>query len=332
MSWDVRDRRELEVLHRVALALAHSLAFSDVMDALATELAMAIERACECTISVWLPAADQLEVASVYLTGDGISEPDRGELYQLSDFPASRELLRRGTGYLEQRATDPGLSEAVRLMLDEWGWRTWLVLPLTSDDRAVGLIELVDYNSARRWSKRDIQFCQTIASQAALAIRNAQMYEDLRSRVDRDPLTGLLNHRAFYQRLEQELERAERSGRPTTVMMLDLDDFKALNDSRGHLAGDTALRSTGEALRSVCRAGDVAARLGGDEFGLILPDAADSASAAARVLDAVSRGTGLSASLGVATAHDAAVSAAGLADQALLAAKRSGKRTFRVAS
>ena len=59
--------------------------------------------------------------------------------------------------------------------------------------------------SARRWSRRDIQFCETIASQAALAIRNAQMYEDLRSCVDRDPLTGLLNHRAFYQRLGQEL-------------------------------------------------------------------------------------------------------------------------------
>ncbi len=332
MSWGARDRRELEVLHRVALALSHSLAFSDVMDALATELVRAIERACECTISVWRPETDQLEVASVYLLDGGISEPDRGELYQLSDFPASRQLLQAGGGHLEQRATDPGLSEAVRLMLDEWGWRTWLVLPLTAEDRAVGLIELVDYGSARRWSKRDIQFCETIASQAALAIRNAQMYEDLRSRVDRDPLTGLLNHRAFYQRLEQELERAARSGRPLTVMMLDLDDFKALNDSSGHLAGDTALRRTGEALRSVCRAGDVAARLGGDEFGLILPDAADSGAAAARVLAAVSRLAGLSASLGVATAADAGISAAQLADQSLLAAKRAGKRTFRIAS
>jgi len=332
MSWDARDRRELEVLHRVALALSHSLAFSDVMDALATELTLAIDRARECTISVWRPHADELEVASVYLMDGGISEPDRGELYQLNDFPASRELLRRGTGYLEQRATDPGLSEAVRLMLDRWGWRTWLVLPLTAEDRAVGLIELVDYTSARRWSRRDIQFCETIASQAALAIRNAQMYEDLRSRVDRDPLTGLLNHRAFYQRLDDELERARRHGRPLTVMMIDLDDFKALNDSRGHLAGDAALRGTGDALRSVCRAGDVAARLGGDEFGLILPDAADSAAAAAHVLDAVSRRTGLGASLGVATADDTAVSAAQLADQSLLAAKRSGKRTFRIAS
>src|SRR5581483_788720 len=92
MSWDARDRRELEVLHRVALALSHSLAFSDVMDALATELTLAIDRASECTISVWRPYADELEVASVYLMDGGISEPDRGELYQLNDFPASREL------------------------------------------------------------------------------------------------------------------------------------------------------------------------------------------------------------------------------------------------
>jgi diguanylate cyclase (GGDEF)-like protein len=269
----------------------------------------------------------------VYLMGGGISVPDRGTRYRLADFPQSRSLLLAGSGHLEPRATDPDVPPAVKALLESWGWRTWIELPLVVDDRAVGLIEVVDYRSARRWSRRDVAFCETIASQAALAVRNAQLYEDLRSRVDRDPLTGLLNHRAFYQRLETELGRADRAGRPTLVMVLDLDDFKAINDSRGHLAGDAALRRTGEALRAACRAGDVAARLGGDEFGLILNDVDDPAAAAERVLAAVRRRAGVAASLGVA--HVAGLGAEGAvhrADRSLIAAKRSGKRTFRLAA
>jgi diguanylate cyclase (GGDEF)-like protein len=331
MSWGARDRRQLEVLHRVAVALSHSLAFSDVMDALARELTHAIERASECTISVWCREDDALEVAAVYMRDAGVSEHDRGDVYRLADFPDSRTLLEACSGHLEQRATDPGLSADVRRMLDEWGWRTWLALPLVVDDRSVGLIELADHRSARRWSLRDIAFCETIASQAALAIRNAQMYEDLRSRVDRDPLTGLLNHRAFYQRLEEEAARGARAGRPVVVMMLDLDNFKALNDSHGHLAGDEALRRTGEALRSVCRSGDVAARLGGDEFALILPETADTTAAAERVLAAVHSIARVSASLGVATGCGPGTSAVQLADDSLLRAKQAGKRRFRVA-
>jgi diguanylate cyclase (GGDEF)-like protein len=332
MTWNARDRRELEVLHRVALALSHSLAFSDVMDALALELTLAIERACECTISVWRPDDDALEVASVYLIDGGISEQARGERYPLADFPASRELLESGTGHVEQRVSDPGFGPRVRRLLDDWGWRTWLSLPLTAGDSAVGLVELVDYRSARRWSKRDVQFCETIASQAALAIRNAQMYEDLRRLVNRDPLTGLLNHRAFYERLEQELSRARRDGPPPVVMMVDLDDFKSLNDSRGHLAGDEALRRTGEALRSVCRAADVAARLGGDEFALILHGCADPDATARRVLAAVDRRAGVGASIGVAMASEASISTMQQADRSLLSAKQAGKRTFQIAS
>ena len=220
----------------------------------------------------------------------------------------------------------------MRRLLAEWGWRTWLALPLTAGDTAVGLVELVDYRSARRWSRRDVEFCETIAGQAALAIRNAQMYEDLRRLVNRDPLTGLLNHRAFYDRLEQETSRAHRDGAAPVVMMVDLDDFKSLNDSRGHLAGDRALRRTGEALRSVCRAGDVAARLGGDEFALILHGCADPGAAARRVLGAVRRRAGVGVSIGAAVASETSISTMQQADHSLLSAKQSGKRTFQIAS
>ena len=331
-----RDRRELEVLHRVAVALSQSLAFSDVMDALARELVHAADRVSECTINVWHPARDVLEVASVYVRETGTSEDDRGDIYLLDDYPASRVLLRAADGYAVQRITDPGLSPFIHKQLVEWGWRTWIELPLVVDGRSVGLIEMADYTSARRWAQRDIDFCRTIAAQAALAVRNAQLYEDLRSQVDKDPLTGVLNHRAFYERLEQELDRAARSSSQVAVIVVDLDDFKALNDTRGHVAGDQALRRVAGAIRSTCRSVDIAGRLGGDEFAVILPDIdTDLDALAARLLDAISTQTGLHASVGVAVAREPADRAArtvARADSSLLEAKAAGKHTYRVAA
>ncbi len=334
MSWGARDRRELEVLHRVALALAHSLEFPAVMDALSRELTHAVERACECTISTWNERADELEVASVYRREGGISEIERGVAYRLVDFPHSRDLLRAAEGHSELRATDLQTTDDVRLMLGSWGWRSWIELPLVVDGRSVGLIELADYRSARTWSWRDRQFCQTIAGQAALAVRNAQMYASLQLRVDRDPLTGLLDHGAFHRQLEAELVRAHAAGEPLIVALIDLDDFKAVNDARGHVAGDRALRRVAEALRTAAPDAPAIGRLGGDEFGLVLRAPDDPAAVAAGLLDEVCSRTGLALSIGAALSSPYDRTGSDVlhrADASLIDAKRSGKRTFRLA-
>jgi diguanylate cyclase (GGDEF)-like protein len=167
-------------------------------------------------------------------------------------------------------------------------------------------------------------------------VRNAQLYEDLRSQVDRDPLTGVLNHRAFYERLEHELARAERAGSHVAVIVVDLDDFKALNDTRGHVAGDTALRRVAAAIRSTCRAVDIPGRLGGDEFAVILPDVeTDLDALAARLLEAIGAHAGLHASVGIAVAREPGATAGrtvARADSSLLEAKAAGKHTYRVAA
>jgi len=324
------------VLHRVAVALSQSLAFSDVMDALARELVHAIDRVSECTITIWHPDRDVLEVASVYIRATGAAEDDRGDIYLLDDYPASRLVLRAADGYGIQRMTDPNIAPSVREKLIEWGWRTWIELPLVVNGSSVGLIEMADYTSARRWSQRDIDFCRTLAAQAAMAVRNAQLYEDLRSRVDKDSLTGVLNHRAFYERLEQELARAGRAGTHVAVIVVDLDDFKSLNDTHGHVAGDTALRQVAAAIRSTCRAVDIPGRLGGDEFALILPDAdTDLDALAARLLDAIKAQAGQHASVGIAVAREPGATAdrtVARADRSLLEAKAAGKHTYRVAA
>ena len=232
--------------------------------------------------------------------------------------------------------SDPKLSSNDRAVLELWGWRSMIELPLVVEGRSVGLIEVADYRSSRSWSQRDIAFCQTIASQAAMAVRNAKLYEGLQEQADRDSLTDLLNHRAFYQRLGHELSRAHRDGTRVGVITLDLDNFKALNDSRGHLAGDKALVLVASALLGCARQSDVAGRLGGDEFALILPGVGDEIELVGRrVLAAITSKAGAGASLGITIAEPGETDpllVMARADHSLLEAKRAGKRTYRLSA
>lgn len=150
-----------------------------------------------------------------------------------------------------------------------------------------------------------------------------------------DWLTGLKNHGYFFERLNEELERARRYGRPLAVLMADLDDFKGVNDAFGHNAGNAVLRSIGEVLRTQLREVDVACRVGGEEFGMIMPetDAVGAMQAAERIrLEAVERTisgvTPVTISLGVAVFPDHATNRSDLveaADRALYTAKSEGK-------
>jgi len=331
-----RDRRELEVLHRVAVALSQSLSTSEVLTALTRELVFGVERACECAISLWDEGRDMLIDAAAW-TIHGAPAWPRGQVENpLEDYPATRRLLQRGRGWLEYRWSDPELPPNDREVLELWGWKSLIEMPLVVEGRSVGLIEVADYRSSRRWSERDGAFCQTIASQAAMAVRNAQLYEDLQRRADRDSLTDLLNHRAFYERLGQELARAQREGATVGVMAVDLDDFKSVNDSTGHLAGDKTLVLVASAIRTACRASDVAGRVGGDEFAVILPGVGDDIELVARrILATISNDAGVAASLGIAVSEPGELDpllVMARADRSLLEAKRAGKRTYRLSA
>jgi diguanylate cyclase (GGDEF)-like protein len=154
---------------------------------------------------------------------------------------------------------------------------------------------------------------------------------ELRKMAWTDGLTGLANHRYFWERLESEFSRAQRFSRPLSLIMCDVDDFKAINDKFGHAKGDETLRSIASALEKNKRNMDVVARYGGEEFAIILPEVnlEQALEIASRHLNAVVNQSGVGLSLGVATFPEGAQSPSellDLADRALYLAKHSGKR------
>lgn len=143
--------------------------------------------------------------------------------------------------------------------------------PLFSGQRLLGLLELVS-EPARSFAEDELEILQLVANQTATAVENARLYGRVELIAVTDGLTGLYNHRHFYERLAQEVKRALRYHLPLSLLMIDIDDFKLFNDRLGHQAGDALLRDLAGVLTSETRQQiDIVARYGGEEFAVLLP-------------------------------------------------------------
>ena len=146
-------------------------------------------------------------------------------------------------------------------------------LPLFKDDRLLGAISVYS-TTLREYSDDQIRLLETVTRLASDALGNAMHHARAESNALTDPLTGLPNARSLHVRFEEEVARAERNGRPFQVIMLDLDDFKLVNDTFGHKLGDRMLREVAALVHAQLREYDFLARYAGDEFVAIVPDVA----------------------------------------------------------
>ena len=135
------------------------------------------------------------------------------------------------------------LDPAGQARLAELGGGSALLVPLSTGGRVVGLAELAVRSGDHHFHAGEIAWLRTMASQAAGALENASLVRQLRDAAETDPVTGVYSHRHLQDRIRQETARAARSGSPLSVLMVDLDDFKHVNDAFGHQAGDRVLRA-----------------------------------------------------------------------------------------
>jgi diguanylate cyclase (GGDEF)-like protein len=146
-----------------------------------------------------------------------------------------------------------------------------LVVPLDAGAERMAVLVLGSRISDKLYGRAELELAGTLSFAAAIALKNSELVEQLHSAATTDELTGLYNRRALEERLAAEISRSLRHQLHTSVLLIDLDRFKVVNDTLGHAAGDRLLIQVGKVLRQQCRALDVVGRLGGDEFLVILP-------------------------------------------------------------
>ncbi|HEV3404098.1 MAG TPA: GGDEF domain-containing protein [Gaiellaceae bacterium] len=164
-----------------------------------------------------------------------------------------------------------------------------LAVPLHAELGQIGWLTVFTRSASLDFDEHDLLELEALAVRVGPAVENARRFREARQLADLDSLTGLPNRRYFHQVLARECARAHRYGRRLALVVLDLDDFKAINDRIGHLAGDDVLAEAAGRLRTAVRSADIACRVGGDEFAIVLPESGlpDAEQLVRRILEAV---------------------------------------------
>ncbi|HTX90250.1 MAG TPA: sensor domain-containing diguanylate cyclase [Anaerolineales bacterium] len=326
-----RQAAELDALKRITLNLTSSLELQTVLDAVVREAMQLVRNSHEAHI--YLYQDDQLTFMAA-LNEDGV----RNEQISVprSDGLTTTVATRKQVVIVEDMNTHPLFVNAPK------PWSGSIIgIPLTMGGVVVGVMNLVRSQTGP-FSKSEIRLLSLLADQAAIAISNARLHQAVNRQARSDVLTSLPNRRALDERLDEAIKNSRHTGHPFTVIMLDLDGFKFVNDTYGHEMGDEVLRQLADSLMQSLRSTDFLARYGGDEMTLVLPntDLPQAAHVARkfqtqlrklsiRLPDGKAAILGVSGGIAMYPAH--ADSASGLlraADEALYQAKKHARGTF----
>lgn len=262
-----RRNRELEVLIEIGKALTSTLDLEAVLNLImdqvsrllksrAWSLLLRDEKNGALTFEIAVsPVAERLKGLRL-VRGQGVAGwvAEHGEALLIPD-------VRQDTRFSDQ------VERGARFVT-----HSVICVPIRSRDRVLGVIELVNGLEERPFTDADLQILATIADYAAIAIENARNFRRISELVITDDLTGLYNGRHLHTLLDEEIERINRFGGKLSLIFIDLDFFKKVNDTRGHMVGSRTLAEIGGLIKANIRKVCKAARYGGDEFVVILPN------------------------------------------------------------
>ncbi|MCJ7830993.1 MAG: diguanylate cyclase, partial [Dehalococcoidia bacterium] len=180
------------------------------------------------------------------------------------------EAIQAQEPVVEEHA--PGSGVLPKYWIKAFRLKSVALYPLVHREKTVGVLVVNTFSDFTHFPQEEIETLAAVAKQAAIIIENARLHERLKEQAITDPVTSLYNHRHIHERLDEEFARASRSSQPLAVLMMDMDNFKFFNDTRGHLVGDEALRHAAGVFRKALRVSDILGRYGGDEFLAILPE------------------------------------------------------------
>lgn len=335
--------RELLAISTVARAVSHSLELDEVLDRLVScvEETFSFDR-----ISVGLvEAGERRERAKICRGADPTAAcAEIWEVSPLARDPWVAEVYAKG---LALRVDDPATDPRVRgTELAKIHPGPLAKVPMVARGTVVGTITVDNHRSGLPIGEEEVSVLKVFADTAAVAVENSRLYLMVKELSLRDELTGLYNRRYLFERAEAEMKNAERRLLEVTLIMLDLDFFKKLNDLNDHLTGDAALRKVSKAITGLIRGLDVAARFGGEEMVVLLPSTGpeDGAKVAEKLRAAIEElpvegekvlpGGRLTVSIGVASYPrngDTLNEVLESADRALYRAKNAGRNRVEIA-
>jgi diguanylate cyclase (GGDEF)-like protein len=307
----LEEKRNAEIMIEITRGLSISLKTEDVLRVVVNRLSDVLN-AAECSIIGIDPKTGDAQVMV------RSSNSETNENIDLKEIPELREAL-----------------DARRMVFRDVGDHSVVAVPMIAQNNVLGLIHVIAQSTDEPVSEGTIRFFEVMASTAGNALRNAQLFEEVEHRARTDFLTGLANHRYFQTTFSAEIGRAQRHNHPLSLLIIDLDYLKVVNDRFGHPTGDMVIRTVADTIRQSCREFDFAARYGGEEFTVILPETplAGAISVADRIREKIAQieftGIGrITASVGIANYPLNALTKDELirvADQALYVAKNGGR-------